>query len=118
MNKRTTLSDILDIVSEYRRVSIEQLRSTSRVRLIAWPRQEFMFLAYVHSQFSCPQIGNRIFRDHTTVLHGVNVVKNRLKQPWYRDEIEQMENELSVFGVPRFYRHGALDFPTVRATNV
>lgn len=52
----------------------------TRRRLVAFPRQVAMFLIHELLKMSYPQIG-RCFggKDHTTVLYGVRLIKERLE---------------------------------------
>lgn len=61
-------------------VTVEELVSQSRLRRIAWPRQEAMYVVRALGRFSLPQIG-RFFggRDHTTVLAAINAYEERVR---------------------------------------
>ena len=65
------VSSLFETISEYYRVTIDSLRSTSRSRTIAFPRQMAMYLARTETDLSYPQIGEQLgHRDHTTILYG------------------------------------------------
>ncbi len=76
----TTLSAaaICDLVSAQFRVSIKDLQSRSRKKAITVPRQIAMYLARKHTEESLVDIGRIFNRDHSTVLHSVKVVTNKL----------------------------------------
>lgn len=81
-----------EIVSEAREVSVDLMRGPLRIRRIAWPRQEAMWIARHISDLSMPVIG-RWFggRDHTTVLHALRSVESRMDaDPDYGKEVEGM----------------------------
>ena len=66
-----TPDHVIDTVANYYRVSVDSLKSTSRSRTIAFPRQMAMYLVRTETELSYPQIGDRLGnRDHTTVLYG------------------------------------------------
>jgi chromosomal replication initiator protein len=70
-SEKVTLDQVLLVVAEHYRVSVDQLRGTSRSRAIAFPRQMAMYLAREETDASFPQIGTFLGnRDHTTILYG------------------------------------------------
>jgi chromosomal replication initiator protein len=71
--------DILRAVSQYYRVSLEDLKSATRAQRIARPRQVGMYLLREDIKLSFPEIGRQLGdRDHTTVMHGIKKVANEL----------------------------------------
>jgi chromosomal replication initiator protein len=56
-------------------VTLGQLCSARRGRYVARPRQVAMLLTYELTGCSTPQIGRRLNRDHSTVLHGIAAVR-------------------------------------------
>jgi chromosomal replication initiator protein len=75
---RHTMRDIATMTAERYGLTVDDLKSPSQERRIAWPRQEAMVLIRQHTRQSYPQIG-RFFgdRDHTTVIHAVRQVERR-----------------------------------------
>lgn len=57
-------------------ISVQQIKSRSRKRRFAWPRQDAM-LACSRAGYSSTQIGRVLDRDHTTVLHGIQAAEAR-----------------------------------------
>jgi chromosomal replication initiator protein len=75
-----TVDQVILKVAEYYRVTVESLRSTSRSRTIAFPRQMAMYLARTETGVSYPQIGENIGnRDHTTILYGYGKISELLE---------------------------------------
>ena len=70
---------ILRAVSEYYRVSLDDLKGTKRTQRIVLPRHVAMYLLREDGQLSLPQIGQTLNRDHTTVLHGVERVATQIE---------------------------------------
>lgn len=69
--EKVTIDRVIEAVSLHYRVTLDALRSTSRSRTIAFPRQMAMYLARTETDSSLPLIGSFLGdRDHTTVLHG------------------------------------------------
>ncbi|MCP3887934.1 MAG: chromosomal replication initiator protein DnaA [Desulfobulbaceae bacterium] len=73
-----TASMICDLVSGQFKVSVQDLQSKSRKKAITVPRQIAMYLARKHTEDSLAQIGKAFNRDHSTVLHSIKVVSNKL----------------------------------------
>jgi len=66
-----TPEHVIDTVAGYYRVTVDSLRSGSRSRTIAFPRQMAMYLVRTETELSYPQIGDRLGnRDHITILYG------------------------------------------------
>lgn len=65
---------ISELVSDQFKLSLEELRSKSRKRAIAFPRQVAMYLCRKHTEETLAEIGKVFNRDHSTVMHAVKVV--------------------------------------------
>ena len=75
---RATLDHIVDAVTGYYNVKFSDLQSRKRPKSITEPRQICMWLARQRTGFSLEEIGGYFGgRDHTTVMHSLNVVENR-----------------------------------------
>jgi chromosomal replication initiator protein len=73
--KRITIQQILDAVTQFYSVRLSDLQSKKRNQSIAFPRQVCMYLARKHTRYSLEEIGGYFGgRDHTTVLHAVRTV--------------------------------------------
>jgi chromosomal replication initiator protein len=71
--------DVLRAVSHYYRVSLDELKSSTRAQRIAHPRQVGMYLLREDIKLSLPEIGRQLGdRDHTTVMHGIKKVAARI----------------------------------------
>jgi len=67
-------------VSEYFDLSVADMKIKKRTKTVVFPRQVAMFLTRQLTECSLPEIGEYFGgRDHTTVLHAVNVIDNLLK---------------------------------------
>ena len=70
-----TVSIILDAVSRYFGVSIEDITSSKRNAKFAFPRHVAMFLCRSITSMSYPEIGEAFGgRDHTSVMHAYNKI--------------------------------------------
>ena len=69
--RSVTCQDVMQAVSAYYAVSIEDLVGPRRTRAFTVPRQLVMYLSRKLTSASLPKIGEELGgRDHTTVLHG------------------------------------------------
>jgi chromosomal replication initiator protein len=78
--KRGSVKELMEIAERTAAahgVTVQDLKSQSRERRIAWPRQEAMAWAYETCRFSLTRIGAFYNRDHTTVLHGIRAAEKR-----------------------------------------
>ncbi|MFN8473803.1 MAG: chromosomal replication initiator protein DnaA [Anaerolineae bacterium] len=66
-----SMDAILEAVAEHYRISIEEMLSAKRTQRIVIPRHVAMYLMREDGRASLPQIGLKLRRDHTTVLHGI-----------------------------------------------
>lgn len=74
-----TLQVIIDAVTQYYNVRLGDLQSKRRHKSITEPRQICMWLARRHTRFSLEEIGGYFGgRDHTTVMHSIRTVEQRM----------------------------------------
>lgn len=78
VNQLLTAAMIGELVSGQFHVSFKELQSKSRKQSITTPRQIAMYLARKHTEESLVDIGRAFNRDHSTVLHAIKVVSNKL----------------------------------------
>ncbi|MBM9518435.1 chromosomal replication initiator protein DnaA [Desulforhopalus vacuolatus] len=71
---------ISELVSSQFKVSVEALQSKSRKRNVCVPRQVAMYLARKHTEESLVNIGRCFNRDHSTVMHSIKVVTDRVRR--------------------------------------
>jgi chromosomal replication initiator protein len=84
-----SVHEILDLVSRAYGTPLEELRGRSRRRRIVRPRQIAMYLCRRYTDASLKEIGRALSRDHSSVLHAVDVVERRtVEQPQLRYELE------------------------------
>ncbi|MEG9490321.1 chromosomal replication initiator protein DnaA [Mannheimia indoligenes] len=70
-----TIENIQRIVAEYYGIKVADIKSKSRARSVARPRQIAMALAKELTNHSLPEIGREFGgRDHTTVLHACKTI--------------------------------------------
>ena len=73
-------SYILETVSNYFNVKIDEIKSKKRNQPITNARQVYMYLAREILNESLLNIGKSIDRDHSTVIHGIEKIEDKLKK--------------------------------------
>jgi chromosomal replication initiation ATPase DnaA len=66
----TEHQDLIADVARRHGVTVAEVLSTDRRRILVWARQEAAYLLR-GQDLSYPQIGELLHRDHTTVIHAV-----------------------------------------------
>jgi chromosomal replication initiator protein len=81
LEHRVTADLVVSITSDYFSLSTEELRSSSRTRPLVEARQIAMYLCRELTDLSLPKIGEQFGgRDHSTVVHAMNKIKNSMKE--------------------------------------
>ncbi len=80
-SQKFSMEEIQKTVAEYFHVQVADLRSKTRTRSVARPRQYAMFLIRELTSYSLPEIGDFFGgRDHTTVLHACKKIRSENSQ--------------------------------------
>lgn len=97
-NTPLTVDDIVDRVCRNYEVTPNMVKGRSRKREYMLPRQLSMYLAKKYTNIPASRIGRMIgSRDHSTVLHSIDVVEKRLKEDRdFAAEVARIEKELNV----------------------
>jgi chromosomal replication initiator protein len=93
-----TIDDILRRVAEVFHVKTQDLRSKTRTKAVAFPRQVAMYLTRQLTSDSYADIGRGFGgKDHTTVLHAVNKIEALLQQdPKFRRTLDHIINTIRL----------------------
>ena len=79
--RRVSIDDVLNAVSEYYRISLDDLRGKQRDKHIVVPRQVAMYLMRQETEASLMEIGQALGgRDHSTVLHGCDKISREVNE--------------------------------------
>ena len=90
-NKNITPKQLIQTVSLYFDVKIEDLIGKSREKHLAFPRQIIMFLMREEMKCSYPSIGQEIGgRDHTTAMHAYEKISGIL------NDDERLQNDIEL----------------------
>ncbi len=94
--KQMSFELIAETVSRFYNLDVQLLYGKSRKREISDARQLVMYLAKKSIQMSSTNIGQKLSRDHATVLHACKQIEQRLSiEKKFRHEVEMIENELT-----------------------
>ena len=94
--RQASFQDVMEAVSRYYSVSVQDMVGQSRVREILIPRQIAMHLLKKYLRMSYVRIGE-VFegRDHTTVMNAVEKIEERMQMdPQMLREVRSLEKEL------------------------
>ena len=95
-NNQVTLQAIIDAVTSFYNVKLQDLQSRRRHKSITEPRQVCMWLARKNTRFSLEEIGGYFGgRDHTTVMHSIKTVDGRSEtDPVYAAQVQQLNEQI------------------------
>ncbi len=74
-----TSEDVKNIVCQYFKVEPEILRSKSRKKIHAYPRNIYVYLCRHHTDMTVEDIGRTLDRNHSTVLYASEVIEHKMK---------------------------------------
>ena len=96
LKRSATFQDIVEAVSRYFSVSMNDMTGQSRVREILVPRQIAMYLCKKYVRLSFVRIGELFSnRDHTTVMNACQKIEEKLQNdPQMLREVRALEKEL------------------------
>jgi len=90
-----TMSEILALVEHNFGIAREEIVSKSRKGVTTWARQVAMYLARHHTLHSLEEIGKTLGRDHATVIHAFQKVKEAMEaHPQKKYEVEFLQQKL------------------------
>ena len=91
-----SLEEIVQETARAYGLTPEALRSRSRKQLVVRPRQVAMYLVRRYTPTSLADIGRAFGRDHTSVMHAIDVVERRIvERPQLRYELEALAARVS-----------------------
>jgi len=90
-----TVEHIRDFIARQFKISITDIQSKSRKKIIAFPRQVSMYLARKYTEQGLAEIGKAFNRDHSTVLHSVRVITEAMSRNGsIRGQVELLAKKL------------------------
>ena len=93
--RSVTAKNVIDKVAKYYSLLPADLLGKSRTKDIKNARQIAMFLMNDELGMSTVKIGAEFNKDHTTIMHGIKVVKKNLKLDFnLREQISELRNKI------------------------
>ena len=93
--KHVSIDDIQQIVADNYAVKLSDLKGKSRKKDIVRPRHIAMYLARDILDDSLVTISNAFSRDHTTIMHGIDKVKDEmLIDETFSEEVENLKKSI------------------------
>jgi len=93
---KVTVENIQKTICEHFNIKITELKSKSRVKTLALPRQVAMYLCRKYTDTSFPVIGYKFGgRDHSTVIHASKSIERKIREdPSMQATVERLERDL------------------------
>jgi chromosomal replication initiator protein len=86
---------IIEEVTKYFKVSLEELKRRSRKREIVEPRQIAMYLLIRNTKLTRKQVANMFNKEcHSTVIHAINAVENNMFYEDTRRKVEDIQKRV------------------------
>jgi chromosomal replication initiator protein len=94
--RQTSITEIIDVVTQYYDVRLADMQSKKRNQSIAMPRQICMYLARNLTRHSLEEIGGHLGgRDHTTVMHACSkIVELENTDPQIRSQLTELTRQI------------------------
>jgi len=88
-SSQVTVESVQQVISAQFAVKLADLKSPKRTRALAFARQVAMYLARKLAGASLPAIGEKFGRDHSTVIHAIQVIEKRCEEdPGFHSTLE------------------------------
>lgn len=96
--KSVAVKDVVRIISDFYNIKEESIYEKTRHKEVIKPRQIIMYILREDFSISYPSIGQKLGgRDHTTVIHSCEKIKNDIKEDQsLLEELGQIRSLLSV----------------------
>lgn len=95
------MQEIAKTIGDSFRVTLDEMKSRNRKRPVTTARQISMYFMYHSGRYTLKMVGDFFGRDHTTVIHSLNTVKDLMEtEPDFFDMVEKMRKVSYVHYVP------------------
>lgn len=91
---RPTIASVQKAVANHYGLSVDDLKSPSRLRRIVHPKQVAMYLAHNICRRSVSDIGRAFWRDHSTVIFGLKAIEERLTSPELGKDVDEITRSI------------------------
>ncbi len=94
-----SVAQIKKVVCKHFNINMADLNSKKKSNSIAWPRQVAMYLSTELTSLSLMEIGREFNRDHSTVLHAKEKLKEEIERnPFFTPVINQIISDVKAVG--------------------
>jgi len=98
-SSQVTVESVQQVIAAQFAVKLADLKSPKRTRSLAFARQVAMYLARKLAGASLPAIGEKFGRDHSTVIHAIQVIEKRCDDdPGFHSTLEGLERLIESQG--------------------
>ncbi len=93
-----TVVEVINLISNYYGVGVQQLKGDRRTKTIVWPRQILMHLLRADLKLPFEEVGRLIGgRDHTTVMHADSkVAREAAANPSFQAQLQTLRKQLLI----------------------
>ena len=96
-HKVVRVDTVQGVVEEFYHVSHEDMIGRKRSKNIAFPRHVAVYLTNTLCEMSLKAVGAAFGRDHTTVIHSLEVVESKMKEDArFNEELQQLKNIILI----------------------
>jgi len=89
------LKDIEKLVCRYYKIETEMLRSNSRKKVYAYPRNIYLYLCRHHTDETLESIAESVRRSHSTALYASEVIDHKMKSdPKVRNQVRFLSQKI------------------------
>jgi chromosomal replication initiation ATPase DnaA len=78
--QRGQMAIVIEQFAKMNRLDVGYLKSERRFKEVAKPRQRLFWILSINGPFATTEIGRAFDRDHSTVVHGIQMVKKDAEQ--------------------------------------
>ena len=98
-DKTLTPQDIIDIISEYFRIKLVDLKSPSRSKNIVIPRNLAIYLIYKNTPSSLKGIGEIFNRDHSTIKNSISKIEQDIENNdlYTVNTLNELSKKMKIF---------------------
>lgn len=87
---------IINVGCDYFDISMETLQGKCRKREYVMPRQIIMYLLVAYTDMTYVNIGSVFHKDHTTVIHSKNTIKDLMSvDDDVRERVEELKKQIA-----------------------
>lgn len=93
--EQVSVERILSLVGQKYNIPVMELRGKKRTKEIALARHVAIYLIRATTNLSYPQIGKEFDRDHATIMSSEENIRERMRDPLFEMDIQNLIRELS-----------------------